>query len=130
MSKTEKPLGLYLGQLKPLPITPNCVSSQAADPERFLAPIPFDCEISSAKAKLIAVLGRLPRTQLITEEGNYLHFTSTSLLFRFVDDLEFLIEPGKKLIQFRSASRVGYSDMGVNRKRMQAIVEKMTMAPE
>ena len=55
----------------------------------------------------------------MSAEGNYLHAEARSFLFRFVDDVEFLVDPQQKLIHFRSASRVGYSDLGVNRARME-----------
>ncbi len=63
----------------------------------------------------------MPRIKLVEEEDSYLHYEFTSLLFRFVDDVEFLFEDATKTIHFRSASRVGYGDFGVNRKRMEEI---------
>ena len=66
----------------------------------------------------------MPRTKVVTDEGNYIHTTFTRLIFRFVDDVEFVIDDGAKQIQFRSAARVGYGDMGVNRKRMEEITSR------
>ena len=66
-------------------------------------------------------LSQMPRTTLVTENQNYLHFECRSRLFRFVDDLEFLIDPDARVIQVRSASRVGYSDLGVNRARVNQV---------
>jgi uncharacterized protein (DUF1499 family) len=63
---------------------------------------------------------------LAGEAENYWHFEVTSLIFRFVDDVEFLIDRQKKRIDFRSASRVGHSDLGVNRRRMNAISRDLT----
>ncbi len=68
-----------------------------------------------------AIIGGLPRTKLIEEEDGYLHYEFTSLLLRFVDDVEFLFDEGSKAIHFRSASRVGYGDFGVNRRRVEDI---------
>jgi uncharacterized protein (DUF1499 family) len=70
---------------------------------------------------LKTVVAGLPRTKLIEEDENYLHYEFTSLLFRFVDDVEFLFDDGTKTIHFRSASRTGYGDLGVNRRRMEEI---------
>jgi uncharacterized protein (DUF1499 family) len=55
------------------------------------------------------------------EQGNYLHVEMRSLMFRFVDDVEFSLAASAGLIHVRSASRVGYSDFGVNRKRVERI---------
>ena len=63
----------------------------------------------------------MPRAKLIEEDDSYLHFEFTSLLLRFVDDVEFLFDEESKTIHFRSASRVGYGDFGVNRRRMEEI---------
>jgi uncharacterized protein (DUF1499 family) len=74
-----------------------------------------------AKELLKALIASLPRTRLIEEDGEYLHYEFTSLLIRFVDDVEFVFDEGSKTIHFRSASRVGYGDLGVNRRRMENI---------
>ena len=63
----------------------------------------------------------MKRAKIITDEGDYLYAEFTSLIFRFVDDVEFSFDDGNKLIHFRSASRLGYSDLGANRKRMEEI---------
>ena len=63
----------------------------------------------------------MPRTKIVTVEDNYLHAEFRSSVFRFVDDVEFLVDPKERAIHFRSASRVGYSDLGVNRRRMEQI---------
>lgn len=70
---------------------------------------------------LKGVMGTLPRTRLIGEDDFYLHYEVTSLLFRFVDDVEFLFDDPTRTIRFRSASRTGYGDLGVNRWRMEQI---------
>jgi uncharacterized protein (DUF1499 family) len=63
----------------------------------------------------------MKRVRIVTAEECYLHAEFTSALFRFVDDVEFLLDDGTKTIHVRSASRVGYSDLGVNRRRVEAI---------
>ena len=63
----------------------------------------------------------LPRVKLVEEDESYLHCEFTSLLFRFVDDVEFVFDDATKTLHFRSASRTGYGDLGVNRKRMEEI---------
>ena len=104
--------------LKECPKKPNCVSTQTTQAEKKMEPIVYTQDLASIKKRIISVVGGQSRTKLVEESGNYLHFTFTSLLLRFVDDVEFLIDDSKKMIHFRSASRVGRSDLGANRKRM------------
>jgi uncharacterized protein (DUF1499 family) len=67
------------------------------------------------------VVRTLSRTKLVDEDESYLHYEFTSMLLRFVDDVEFLFDDDTKTIHFRSASRTGYGDLGVNRKRMEQV---------
>ena len=71
--------------------------------------------------RLKAVVLRLPRTRLISATPTYLHFECRSAIFRFVDDLEFLLDAERNVIHCRSASRLGYSDLSVNRQRVEQI---------
>jgi uncharacterized protein (DUF1499 family) len=82
----------------------------------------------SAHDKVLAVLESSKRTKVVVNEENYIHAEFTSLVFRFVDDVEFLFSQerdGEVSIDIRSASRVGHSDFGVNRKRMEDIRGKL-----
>jgi uncharacterized protein (DUF1499 family) len=72
-----------------------------------------------------AVLASVPRSRLVEEEDAYLRYECTSLLLRFVDDVEFLFDDEAKIIHFRSASRTGYGDFGVNRRRMEDIRSRL-----
>lgn len=112
--------------LAPCPESPNCISSQAPadDAQHYMAPLTYTGTAEEARQKLLAIIDAMPRTKVVTDEGNYIHTTFTSLIFRFVDDVEFVIDDGAKQIQFRSAARVGYGDMGVNRKRMEEITSR------
>jgi uncharacterized protein (DUF1499 family) len=114
-------LGVREGKLAACPSTPNCVSSQATDAEHAIAPYGYGAALPDAKARLKRVVGALPRTRLVGETESYLHFEFTSRIFRFVDDVEFYFDDAAKLIHMRSASRLGRSDFGVNRKRVEAI---------
>ncbi len=119
-SRKPTNLGVTSGKLAPCPASPNCVCTQANDPGHRMEPLSFTGSPAEAKARLKAVLAEFPRVRIVAETDNYLHAEFTSLIFRFVDDVEFLIEP-EGTIQFRSASRAGRSDLGVNRARMEAI---------
>ncbi|HFC12836.1 MAG TPA: DUF1499 domain-containing protein, partial [Anaerolineae bacterium] len=78
-------------------------------------------EKTAAKQRLITIMNELSRSKLVTDQGDYLHFTFQSRLFRFVDDVEFLFDDENKQIHFRAGARVGNSDLNVNQKRMAAI---------
>ena len=107
--------------LGPCPASPNCVSTQASDEGHAIAPFRYRKSRAEAKEALKEVIRSLPRTKLVEEDESYLHFEFTSLLIRFVDDVEFLFDDEAKTIHFRSASRTGYGDLGVNRRRMEQV---------
>jgi uncharacterized protein (DUF1499 family) len=109
------------GKIEPCPDSPNCVSSQSAEPRHRIDPIAFTGSPAEARQKLLEAVGSLPGTRVVTDSGGYLHVEFTSAVFRFVDDVEFLIDRETHLIQVRSASRVGYWDLGANRKRVELI---------
>jgi uncharacterized protein (DUF1499 family) len=108
-------------RLQTCPSSPNCVSTQAQDEGHAIEPFRYCKPRAEAKEALKEVIRSLPRTKLVEEDESYLHYEFTSLLLRFVDDVEFLFDDETKTIHFRSASRTGYGDMGVNRKRMEQV---------
>lgn len=114
-------LGVRDGRLAPCPASPNCVSSRAPDDGHRVAPLTYTGPAQDAMKKLTTIVRSLPRTAVITTTDTYLHAEFTSFLFRFTDDVEFLIDDAAKVIHVRSASRLGYSDLGVNRKRIETI---------
>ncbi|NOU09397.1 MAG: DUF1499 domain-containing protein [Nitrospira sp.] len=107
--------------LSPCPSSPNCVSTHATDETHAIAPFQYKKPRAEAKEALKAACATLPRTKLVEEDESYLHYEFTSLLLRFVDDVEFLFDETTKTVHFRSASRTGHSDLGVNRKRMEQV---------
>ncbi len=107
--------------LSPCPSSPNCVSTQAQDEGHAIAPFRYRKSRAEAKEALKEVVRSLSRTKLVEENESYLHYEFTSLLLRFVDDVEFLFDDDTKTIHFRSASRTGYGDLGVNRARMEQV---------
>ena len=99
--------------------TPNCVSSQAdpADREHYIAPIAF----SGSMPELRRAVESMTRASVIREEGNYLYAEYKSALMGYVDDVELLLDESARLVHVRSASRLGRSDFGVNRKRIEEL---------
>ena len=112
-------LGVHDGKLAPCPASPNCVSSQSTDKDHAVEPIRFSGTPAEAMADLKKVLSGMPRARIVTATDTYLHAEFTSALFRFVDDVEFWLDESARTIHLRSASRIGHSDLGVNRKRIE-----------
>lgn len=108
------------GRLTPCPNSPNCVNSQETG-RSAVAPLAFSDSVPSAFARLQRIVASLPRTRVVEATDSYLHAEVKSRIFGFVDDIEFLIDPLASQVHVRSASRVGYSDFGVNRARVEAI---------
>lgn len=114
-------LGVQSNQLAPCPNTPNCVSSQSLDAEHSIEPFTYKFSPEKAFNDLKTVIHSLDRTKIITETENYLYAEFTSAIMGFVDDVEFHLDKDAKVIHVRSASRLGESDLGVNRKRIETI---------
>jgi len=108
-------------RLSPCPASPNCVSSQAADQRRRVAPLAYGDSPTRARQRLLAILNRAPRVRMSAVEEDYIHAEFRSRVFRFVDDMEFYFVPDSKVVHVRSASRVGYYDFGANRRRVEEI---------
>ena len=108
-------------RLEPCPSSPNCVSSQAERDEQRMPPIAFSGNVEAARQRLLAVLAEEPRVEIVLEEPTQIHAVFTSRLLRFKDDVVLLLDADASLIHFRSASRVGRSDFGVNRERMERL---------
>lgn len=110
-----------LGQFSPCPESPNCVSTQAKDETHAIAPIAYSEDRETTKTRLLEIVHSLPNTRVVVDKGDFFHVEFTSSIFRFVDDVEFYLAKEEGKIHFRSASRIGRSDLGVNRKRMEEI---------
>ena len=117
-------LGVREGKLAPCPKSPNCMSTQSADAKHRIDPLVYTTSIEEARGRLLDIVRARPRASLVAQEEDYLHVECRSRLFGFTDDLEFWFDNENQVIHFRSASRKGYSDLGVNRKRMEQIREQ------
>ncbi|MDJ0532974.1 MAG: DUF1499 domain-containing protein [Xenococcaceae cyanobacterium MO_207.B15] len=111
-----KNLGVKDGKLAACPGTPNCVSSQSDNPQFQVAPLP-----ATSIAEIKKVVEGIERTTIIEETDNYLYAEFKSKLMGYVDDVEFYLDSDNNVVQVRSASRLGQSDLGVNRKRVEEI---------
>ncbi|MBD2437677.1 DUF1499 domain-containing protein [Nostoc sp. FACHB-110] len=117
-------LGVRDGKLASCPNSPNCVSSQSTDAIHQIAPLTFHTSPEQAIAHLKSIVQSLPRTTIISESQDYLYAEFKSALMGFVDDVEFFLDRNANVIQVRSASRLGQSDLGVNRQRIETIRDK------
>lgn len=119
----KKPLdlGVNHGRLVSCPRSPNCVSTQALDEKHRIDPIRYSGSLEAVRNRMLDVLRSMPRTRIVEATDEYIHAECRTRVFGFVDDVEFYFNDRLKTIQFRSASRVGHSDFGMNRKRMEQI---------
>jgi uncharacterized protein (DUF1499 family) len=128
-------LGIHAGKLKPPAKTPNSVSSQAAlwpahahRTDALIAPLALRGDGAATIAKLAQTIGRMDGARIVEHRPDYLYVQFTTPLMRFVDDTEFWFDPVAGVVQVRSASRVGRSDLGANRARIEAIRARLAGA--
>ncbi len=117
-------LGARASQLSPCPSTPNCVNSQSQDAVHRIEPFTYDSS-AEGMANLKTALQSFRRAKVVAERENYLYAEFTIPVVGFVDDVEFLLDKDAKVIHVRSASRLGESDLGVNRKRIETLRAKV-----
>jgi uncharacterized protein (DUF1499 family) len=115
-------LGVKNGRLAACPSSPNCVSSDDAG-DHAVAPFRLAVPVADAWRLAQSAVSGLPRTKIITQTADYLHAECSSAVFGFVDDLELHLRPQENSIAVRSAARLGYSDLGVNRRRVENLRE-------
>ena len=123
LEKIPDNLGLLNGRLRPCPESPNCISSESTNPKQSIEPLRYETSMAEARTKLQRLVESMNRTTVLAETSNYLHVAFRVPLTGFVDDVEFRFDEGQKVIHMRSASRTGYWDLGVNRRRLVTIRE-------
>ena len=111
-------VGLTDNMLKPCPNSPNCVCSEYSNAASAVPPLSIKSNLQEAWTQAIAAVKEMGGT-IVLQQDSYLHATFTSKIFRFVDDFELRLDTSENVIHIRSASRIGYSDLGVNRKRVE-----------
>lgn len=124
-SRPAHRLGVSDGRLAPCPDHPNCVCTQAARADQRIEPIALREPAGEALRRLEAVVRSMPRSRVVTAEEGYLHAEFRTLLLGFVDDLEVLVDEEDGVMHVRSASRVGRSDFGVNRRRVEELRRRL-----
>jgi uncharacterized protein (DUF1499 family) len=117
-------LGMTDGKLSPCPSAPHCVSTQ----EGAVEPAPYQTSREEARKRLLEIIRSMPRAKIVTVAPDYIHAEFTSRIFRYVDDVEIYLDDRAKLAHFRSSSRIGYYDLGVNKGRVAGIRKKFLAA--
>lgn len=112
---------MFHRQLKPCPDKPNCVCSLSDESRNSVEPLRYVGDWQAAKKSLINLIENTPRTVIFENDLDYIHAGFSSRIFGFVDDVEFVFDDTQKLIHIRSASRIGYYDFGVNRRRVEKL---------
>lgn len=124
-------LGVRDGKLAPPATTPNSVSSQAGlhpgHPQQAyarIAALTYSGDASAAMKRLAQAIRQMNGATIVRDQPDYLYVQFRTPWLGFVDDAEFWQEPATQLIQVRSASRIGKSDLGLNRQRIEAIRQR------
>lgn len=126
---TKPKLGIENGALTKCPGTPNCVSSMEAKDSSYIEPIIVMGTQQEVKEKILEILGQIKNTNIVVTEDNYIRAEFKSNFFHFIDDVEFYFpytDSKEIIIHVRSASRVGHSDFGVNRERIELLRNKLS----
>ncbi|WP_321328805.1 DUF1499 domain-containing protein [uncultured Ilyobacter sp.] len=120
---TPKNLGVKSGKLSPLKSSPNGVSSQTDQVKKQVKPLVLDIPVSDAKQIIKDACNDYGRHEIMKESEDYLYTVFITGIMRYRDDVEFYFDAENKVIHYRSQSRIGYSDMGLNRKRYNTLAE-------
>jgi len=112
-------LGHKAGQLAAMPEKPNAVSSQTDIVEKRVEPLHYKASYEETIRSVLATLNAMGNNELQVQESHYIYSVFTTNVFHFHDDVELLLDEQTKRVHFRSQSRAGHSDLGVNRNRYQ-----------
>jgi uncharacterized protein (DUF1499 family) len=124
VSDVSSSLGKDIDDLSPCPNSPNCISSQSREPRHAMPPLPYLNSGRESVDRLVRIVKGMERAKIVSATPNYVHVEFRSALFQFVDDVESVLDDAARVIHFRSASRTGWYDFGVNRRRMEQVSER------
>jgi uncharacterized protein (DUF1499 family) len=112
-------------KLTPCPQSPNCVSSLAVDDRHYIEPIRYGGDDAKVRYEILNIINSLKGARVTVSNDEYIQAEFVSSIFKFIDDVEFYFDTVEKVVQVRSASRKGYYDWGVNRRRIENIRKKL-----
>ena len=110
-------IGIENGKLAPMPKSPNAVSSQTDDVKKKVEPLVFKDSFEGTKKAVLSAFEKYGNIEIIENNKNYIHAVNKTGIMKYKDDIEIYLDVNERLVHYRSASRIGYSDMGLNRKR-------------
>ncbi|PKM67955.1 MAG: DUF1499 domain-containing protein [Firmicutes bacterium HGW-Firmicutes-2] len=116
-NKKAPKLGVVEGKLTDIPQSPNAVSSQTTDEDKKVEPFPYKESLQLTKDGIKLAIKAYGNAEIVEEKADYLRLVFTTGMMRYNDDVEFYFDDQNKVVHFRSASRMGYSDMGLNKER-------------
>jgi uncharacterized protein (DUF1499 family) len=116
--------GVRESKLAPCPDSPNCVSTQSELKRHAMKPLPYLQTRDASRERILSILKGMKRMEIVKLTESHIHAEFRTALWGFADDVEFLLDDTARVVHFRSASRVGYYDFGLNRRRMKEISEK------
>ncbi|MDZ7803642.1 DUF1499 domain-containing protein [Thiohalophilus sp.] len=119
-SRKQPELGLVDGRLQPCPASPNCVCSEYPSNDAYIEPLNYIGPVEEAWRRVKRVIDETGG-EVIAEQPDYLHAVYQTPWLRFIDDVELRLNQSQQVIHVRSASRVGRSDFGANRQRVERI---------
>ena len=123
-------LGVSKDKLAPCPDSPNCVSTQSKSKRHAMEPLPYLKTREASRERILSILKGMKRMQIVKLTESYIHVEYRTAIWGFVDDVAFLLDDEDGVVHFRSASRAGYYDFGLNRRRMTEISGKYLEALE
>jgi uncharacterized protein (DUF1499 family) len=123
--KRPDEIGIVLSGLRGCPKSPNCVSSEAKDKRHAIESFHIKGDPSASWTLIQDEIASMPRWRIVKATNNYIHAECKSRIFRFIDDLELYLNPSNGIISIRSASRIGYTDFGTNRRRVEHLRSRL-----
>lgn len=116
-------LGVVDGKLQPTGSRPNSVSTQTDDSSKRVQALPMKATLEATRSAIHAAIKTYGGAEVLVDEPRYIYAVFTTPLMKYHDDVEFYIDTANQQVHFRSASRAGYSDRGLNRQRYEALAQ-------
>ena len=123
-NKIPDHIGADGGDFAAMPSSPNAVSSQTDDTDKFVDPLPFKEDLASSVDAMLGALAQIPEITIERQTDRYIHAVYTTSTMRFKNDIELYFDEQEQVIHYRSESRVGHSDMGENREQYKLIASR------
>ena len=121
-------LGVVDGKLKPLSSKPNCVSSQAEDATKRVSALDMKNDLDSTRKAIFEAIESYGGAEIQTTTEDYIYVVFVTPTVKYRDDVEFWIDTQSRKVHFRSSSRAGYGDGGLNRSRYDALAAAYAQA--